>query len=59
MDDVSGDVEYQQFGITGAYNLGGGLTLSASAWAYELEYDEDSSLDTDGTVVAIALGAKF
>ncbi len=57
-DSVDGDVEYQEFGITGAYNLGGGLTLSASVWSYDVEFS-DSSDDTDGTVVALALGAKF
>ncbi len=53
------DVEYNHYGITGAYNLGGGLTLSASLWAYDLDDGRNSSDDTDGTVAILALGAKF
>ena len=57
-EETGTDTEYQQFGITGAYNLGGGLTLSASLWAFDLD-DGPTTDDTEGTVAAIALGAKF
>ncbi len=58
-EDSGGDTDYYNVGITGAYNLGAGLTLSASLWAYDLDDSADSSKDTDGTVAAISLGAKF
>ena len=61
MEDTGGDVEYDHWGVTGAYNLGGGLTLSASVWFFDLE-DNSTAIaggDTDGTVGIVAFGARF
>jgi hypothetical protein len=62
-EDVGGttsDSDYYHVGVTGAYNLGGGLTVAASVWFYDLDYPSASSdTDTDGTVGIISLGARF
>ncbi|MDX1486085.1 MAG: porin [Alphaproteobacteria bacterium] len=57
-EDAQGDTDFDQISITGAYNLGGGLTVSAGLFFYDAEFPT-SSEDTDGTVGIVALGARF
>ena len=57
-EDSDGDDDYYHVGLTGAYNLGGGLTIAASIWLYDLDYS-GSGTDTNGTVGIVSLGAKF
>jgi hypothetical protein len=57
-EDSDGDDDYYSVGLTGAYNLGKGLTASASVWLYDLDYS-GTGTDTNGTVGIVALGAKF
>ncbi|MCZ6636934.1 MAG: porin, partial [Alphaproteobacteria bacterium] len=59
-EDSGGDVDYYHVGLTGAYNLGGGLTLSAGVFIYDLDDGGTSTAgDTDGTVAMLSVGAKF
>lgn len=62
-EDSAGDIDFSRWGVSGAYNLGGGLTAAASLWFYELDggtLANDATIgDTDGTVGVISLGAKF
>ena len=61
-EDSGGDGDYIHYGITGAYNLGGGLTFSAAVYFYDLDDGGaflDDPGDTNGTVGIVAVGAKF
>ncbi len=60
-EDSSGDIDYYHVGLTGAYNLGGGLTISGGVFIYDL--DDSAAFvtegDTDGTVVMLEVQSKF
>ncbi len=63
-EDSGGDGEYFHTGVSGAYNLGGGLTVSAGLYFYDLDANGNavfgaSGADTNGTLGIVALGAKF
>ena len=61
-EDSGGDGDYIHYGVTGAYNLGGGLTVSAAVFFYDLDANGNVATfgdDTDGTVGIVAIGAKF
>jgi hypothetical protein len=60
MHEVNGasDDEYQQITIHGAYNLGGGLTISAGLISFDND-DSTAASATDGEVAVVKLLAKF
>ncbi len=57
-EDSSGDADYYSVGLNGAYNLGGGLTVAAAVYFYDLD-GGGVTTDTDGTVGILSLSAKF
>lgn len=67
MEDSAGDTKYYHYGLTGAYNLGGGLTVSGSVWHFKVDGGMTSNHvggpevvdNTDGTVAILAFGARF
>jgi predicted porin len=61
-EDSAGNADYYHVGLTGAYNLGSGLTVSGALYFYDLDNGGNSATfgdDTSGTVGVVALGAKF
>ncbi|MCZ6496948.1 MAG: porin, partial [Alphaproteobacteria bacterium] len=61
-EDSAGDADYYHVGLTGAYNLGGGLTIAGAVYIYDLDVNGNTSTfgdDTDGTVVMVEVQAKF
>ena len=56
----TGGGDYYHVGLTAAYNLGGGLTVSGLLYFYDLDVDGISSTfgdDTDGTAGILALSS--
>jgi len=61
-EDSGGDADYYHVGLTGAYNLGKGLTLAGALYMYDLDVGSGGiggSADTNGTVGVVALRTKF
>ena len=58
-EDNDGDVEWDHTMLTGAYNLGGGLALSASLNMFDLDAPSDSDGGNDGWALIVGMKAKF
>ncbi len=61
-EDSDGDGDYYHTGVSAAYNLGGGLTVAAAVYFYDLDVNGNIATfgdDTDGTVGILSLSAKF
>jgi predicted porin len=59
-EDDDGDIEWDHTMLTGAYNLGGGLTMSASINMFDLDNpDSGSDGGNDGWAIIVGMGAKF
>ena len=59
VEDTEGDQEWDHTMLTGAYNLGGGLTVTAALNLFDLDAPNDDDGGNDGWAIIVGMGAKF
>lgn len=59
LDAGGRDDEYTQNTLQAAYNLGGGLTVAAGLYLFDLQDSAGTASDNDGTALIAKINAKF